>query len=479
MPDELDLSVPPRRAEPKRAFRWTPVLLVILLWVGLVNVYLATRRGGTATPRPAARPAALPPEAQKSLALKLEREDLHDAAVRAWQAYLAGAALDDEQRASIWYRIGTVHQRARRFEQAIEAYSTSESIAVVAEVAPEIARRASECLEALGKFAALGQQLTDRVDLGAAQGSGDEVVAEIGAQKITKAQLDQAIEDQIEHQLQRVAGLLPPERLKEQKKALLERFSTAPARLDMLKQLVARELLYRQARDEKLADQPRTRAMLASIQKELLAQRALETVLAQHVKISPDYVKTYYEAHQKDYRQPERAQVSRILVKDEKAAQDVLKRLKAGETFEDLAKELSLDPGTKDKGGELTDWIEKGRPLGDSEASDELLAVIFSTDHGKVAQKPVKARRGVHVLKIRKREPERQKTLEEVRDEVFRTLRAQESRKVRSGLLNELHQRYNAVIHHAKFEPRTPEAKPGSAAPPKTPGTKAHAPKPK
>ena len=108
-----------------------------------------------------------------------------------------------------------------------------------------------------------------------------------------------------------------------------------------------------------------------------------------------------------------------------------------------------------------------------------LLAVIFSTDQGKVAQKPVKARRGVHVLKIRKREPERQKTLEEVRDEVFRTLRARESRKVRSGLLNELHQRYNAVIHHAKFEPRTPEAKPGSAAPPKTPGTKAHAPKPK
>lgn len=48
-----------------------------------------------------------------------------------------------------------------------------------------------------------------------------------------------------------------------------------------------------------------------------------------------------------------------ILVEDEATAQDIVQRLEAGEDFAQLARELSKDPGSADKGGEYG-WIPRG-----------------------------------------------------------------------------------------------------------------------
>ena len=45
--------------------------------------------------------------------------------------------------------------------------------------------------------------------------------------------------------------------------------------------------------------------------------------------------------------------VRHILVKDEKAAKDIIEQLKKGAKFDKLAEKFSIDPGSKAKGGEL------------------------------------------------------------------------------------------------------------------------------
>jgi len=60
-------------------------------------------------------------------------------------------------------------------------------------------------------------------------------------------------------------------------------------------------------------------------------------------------------------REPQ-ARARLILVETEEQAQEVIQRLEAGEDFAALAGELSLDPASKERGGEV-DWLVQGTML--------------------------------------------------------------------------------------------------------------------
>ncbi|NOZ23558.1 MAG: hypothetical protein GXP25_20975 [Planctomycetes bacterium] len=461
MPDDLKLTLPERETKPEGTSTAVLILLSLILIVGIVNIIVSLSRGSAAPP-PAG--AGLPPEAQKDLAMKLEKQELALPAAQAWEEYLTAAQPNTEERAKIWYRIGKLRQDSGAYDKALESYYTSERFAKLDELAPEISRRIQECLEAKGKFAALRYELAERVGVGKQKTAGaDEVVAEIGPQKITKADLDRHIEERIERQLARFAAYMPEEQRKKQKEALLKRFSSTQERLQMLNQFIVEEILYRKARADKLADDPATRSLLKEAERSILAQRVIEKELADQIRITPGDLKTYYEAHKKKYVQPERAQISRILVKDKKTAEDVLKKLKKGKDFAAAAKELSQDLATKKKGGDIAGWVERDSSIPGIADSKEAMAMILKTEAGKVIEKPIKTDTGFHIIKVRKHEPERQKPFEEVEADIYRALRGQKEREVQGRLFDELKRRYNVVIHLSKFQ----EQKPGPQKPEK------------
>jgi peptidyl-prolyl cis-trans isomerase D len=92
-------------------------------------------------------------------------------------------------------------------------------------------------------------------------------------------------------------------------------------------------------------------------------------------QISQQDLQTYYDQHRDEFRVPEQVNVRQILIKTplpgadgkvdqkgiddaHKKADDVLKQLKAGAKFEDLAKKYSEDPSSKDGGS--VGWIKRG-----------------------------------------------------------------------------------------------------------------------
>jgi len=462
MPDELNLSLPDRDRARRPSPRAVPTLLAILVILGTANLVVTLLR----SPRGqgAGSPAALGPEAEKDLALKLGKQGLRSAAAQAWRRYLDSADLSDAERARIWYRIGQVHQEAGDYEPALDAFYRSESCAVVDELADEIGRRSQECLEALGKFAALRYHLAERVQIGAdATAPGDAVVAEIGKQKITKARLDEMLEEQIDQQLTRFAAFMPPEERRKQKEAMLQRFASAEQRKRMLEQFIAGELLYRKAREAKLADDEAVRALLHETEKQVLAQQALARELADQIKITAVDLENHYNATKAKYVQPARARIRHILVKDDAAAAAARARLTKGEAFADVAKALSTDEATKAKGGEVSGWVDKGGYIPGIGTSDDATAAIFTTEAGKVAEKNVKTDKGLHIIQVAERQPERQKSFDEVRPEVFRDLRGRKEAEVQQRLLDELKDRYNVVIHTSVLD-KKPEG--GDGEPP-------------
>ncbi|MGD8366646.1 MAG: hypothetical protein PVG78_03305 [Desulfobacterales bacterium] len=310
MPPKLDLRLPARdrkpSAKPAKAlfFLNLLVLLAVLVDIGF-SVWMPASR------LPAKTRSSLPAEAQQKLALKLEQQGLDQSAIAAWKQYLLAASLGEEQIAKIWYRIGKLYQHDRQYERAIESFYRCESFAAVSELAPEISRRVQECLETMGKFAALRGELSDRVTLPkpgqtAPASKGDKIVAEIGPEKITQSDLDQWIELQIGRQLAQVAPYLPAEQVKKQKEALFHQFSSSVQRQMFLNQMVGEEILCRKAGETGLLKDPQVQAEIKRQERALLARDLLQKEYADNINITESDLKTYYEAHRKDYKTGEK-----------------------------------------------------------------------------------------------------------------------------------------------------------------------------
>jgi tetratricopeptide (TPR) repeat protein len=268
---------------------------VLIVACAILVLQVVAMMGGNRSGR------GLPADRLESLALKLEKQGLSGAAARAWEEYIEVAGPRAEKRARILYRIGMIHQEAGRYEEALDAYYRSESVAAVKDLQPEISRLVAECLESLGKYAALSSELERRTAVPGTEGPGAEVLAEIGDRKITRADLDTMIEAEVDAQLSQFAGGLNPEERAAQKEAALESIRKQGGYAQWLDRFIAEELLYRKAMEEKLQEDEGYRIIARNLDRKMLAQRLLDRTVSEQVSVTPEEMKAYYEANPSEF----------------------------------------------------------------------------------------------------------------------------------------------------------------------------------
>ncbi|PAO67319.1 MULTISPECIES: peptidylprolyl isomerase [Bacillus] len=117
-----------------------------------------------------------------------------------------------------------------------------------------------------------------------------------------------------------------------------------------------------------------------TVKMELLTEKAAKD----NIKVTDADIKEYWEGLKGKIR------ASHILVADKKTAEEVEKKLKKGEKFEDLAKEYSTDSSAS-KGGDLG-WFAKDGMIAD------FSKVAFKLKTGEVSD-PVKTQYGYHIIK--------------------------------------------------------------------------------
>ena len=163
------------------------------------------------------------------------------------------------------------------------------------------------------------------------------------------------------------------------------------------------------------------------IKESMLAQAYHDDYISKNAA-TEDEIKKYYEDNKATQFTDEQVKASHILIKtqdqdgnplpqDQQDAakakiDDIAKKIKAGESFEALAKEFSQD-GSKDNGGDLG-YFRK------NEMVPEFEQKAFSMNVGEISE-PVKTQYGYHLIKLTDKKSSTS-TLEEVKDSIKSTI---------------------------------------------------------
>jgi peptidyl-prolyl cis-trans isomerase D len=169
--------------------------------------------------------------------------------------------------------------------------------------------------------------------------------------------------------------------------------------------------------------------------------------MAAATMVTDQDLQTYYNQHREEFRVPEQVKVSHILIKtplpapgakeDEKAiadarakAEDVLKQVKAGGDFGQLAGKYSDDPGSAKSGGELG-WIGRGRTVPEFEKT------AFSLGKGQTSDL-VKSSYGFHIIRVEDKQEAHLKSLAEVKDEIEAKVKQEKTAHATEAAANSL-----------------------------------------
>ena len=296
MENKLDFSLPEKKTKNSAASVFTIILLLIL--IGLVSFSVFKPSGKSLLN---GYQSAMSPEQTKELASKLAQRNLYDRAVVLWKEYLANANLTDTERAKGLFQIATLYEKAKMYEEAIEYFYRSETTEKNSDLESQINTHIKDCFEKLGKFSALRYELMDRTSFNKQEDSGFEVVAEIGPEKITQADLDGLIEQSIDIQLTPLMSFMTTEQMNEQKKQLLEQYKTPSAKMQFLQSWLAQEILYRDALEQDMADEPEVKSQIEEVTRQVLSQQLMNKELATKIHITETDLQTYYQANKDKY----------------------------------------------------------------------------------------------------------------------------------------------------------------------------------
>ncbi|WLR12120.1 peptidylprolyl isomerase PEB4 [Campylobacter jejuni] len=211
----------------------------------------------------------------------------------------------------------------------------------------------------------------------------------------------------------------------------------------LIQQYIMQDLILQDAKKQNLEKDPLYTKELDRAKDAILVNVYQEKIL-NTIKIDAAKVKAFYDQNKDKYVKPARVQAKHILVATEKEAKDIINELKGSKgkelnaKFSELAKEKSIDPGSKNQGGELG-WFDQStmvKPFTDA---------AFALKNGTITTTPVKTNFGYHVILKENSQAKGQIKFDEVKQGIENGLKFEEFKKV-------INQKGQDLLNSAKVE---------------------------
>ena len=295
--------------------------------------------------------------------------------------------------------------------------------------------------------------------------SSDSVAVTVNGIDITQGQLQQELKPQLDRMAAQ-SQKLPPQFLDSFKKRLMQQvveqeIIVAEEKInEHIKEMIARQGLSIEDFTELVkASGQDLDEVKQRLRTGLGYQEVMHRQFGDKINITEDQAQTYYSENKKQYHKPEQVRASHILIKpdtsdpnidlnDAKAhardtAEEVLKQIKDGADFGELAKKYSDCPSSQ-RGGDLN-FFHKGQMVPAFEKA------AFALEVGQVSD-VVQTQFGYHIIKLTDRKPETTLTFEQARAEILEMLNNKKQAEIAQQYIESLKAGATIVYHDPSLE---------------------------
>jgi peptidyl-prolyl cis-trans isomerase C len=254
---------------------------------------------------------------------------------------------------------------------------------------------------------------------------------------------------QVETALAQEGQRLPPQ--------VQQHLTTKEGQKQFLDRLVRRELLAQEAERQKIAEQPEVAEQLKAFREEVMLRTLVQKEVGAKVGVEDKEVEDYFRANADEFS-GDKIRARHILVESEDEAQKVMDRLATKkETFEEVAKSVSRDTFSAQKGGDL-DY------MGREQMIPEFAKAAFALKVGEVSG-PVRTPFGVHLIKLVDRRKGQPMPFDQVKDQLKRRMLEERQGERFQAWMKQLETAAKITREDSYLPVGTPFAAPGPAAP--------------
>lgn len=342
-------------------------------------------------------------------------------------------------------RFPTSESRSTRLRSGC---NITQPMATLRKMTLRLAVYAGVCAYLLGDLFVFHGPLRRRIDLAdpstpeaIAKAKAEGVVARVFNHRITRAQLERAVEERLWLQ-GKTPGAVPPapmktlrlaalddlidhELLRVKAKANAPQLKVSDAEVEERMRRFSGRFETRSAMEAAMKSQgiPTAADLRDRIAARIQQEKYVESKIAPLAEVTDDEARRWFDDHARDLAIPERVKARHVFIatldtpaaKAKEKLDAALADLTAGKKdFAMLAKELSADPATKETGGELG-WMTRDRLPAD------FAAPLFALSPNQPTL--VRTRLGWHLVEVTGRKPAETRSFDEAKPEVISALR--------------------------------------------------------
>lgn len=217
------------------------------------------------------------------------------------------------------------------------------------------------------------------------------------------------------------------------------------------------ELLARAAQRAELADDPEVRRVAKQNAVQQLIRRDFDERITPEGIPDAD-VRAYYEANPGEFSRDELRRAAHIQVASRDEAERLMTKVRAADArgFRELAREHSLDPETRLRGGDLRYFDREGRSRNsaDPRVDEALATAAFGlAEVGDVATEPVHVGERWSIVKLTGTRPAEHRPLEQAAPTIRLRLWRQRRQDELEALVARLREQANVEVHYDRLRP--------------------------
>lgn len=339
-------------------------------------------------------------EKQLEYANTLLSKGLEAQGAQVFQDYMdSNTSSSKEELASIGYKLGELYMKLGEYEKALANFYKSELLNPNAAYQPRMNELIVEALEKAGLAAQAEYELSSRTSLDKAAGEVGDIAALIGERRITNAEIDRAMENM-------------PEWIR-------EGFKQGKNRLAFIRDYVAGEVLYKQAKKSGLDKDAKIKEALEEYKKQIVLRQFISQEVEDSLKITPLEIEAYYKANNERYKIGAGIQVSYVELADAAKKEEMTALLKEG------------------KGQKIEKWLEAGDlSIGELGQDKAALEALLGLEKDAISPE-LKIGEKIYLFLVNDKRPEGERPFEEVKETLEAEYRLKKQEELMSLLLEQ------------------------------------------